>query len=390
MEQSRHDRLEDAIARYFQPDVGSYPDLKCGNCGKDESQVVEKQIYCAPEYLRIRLELSVPDEYGGAKVNKHGQPLKNKNPITIPDTLDLSRYVYAQSGEVNPLRYETVSKMSHVGKKIMISGHYVAGVTAGSGRGGLVTDAGTRSHYYCISDTLVDRYRVVPGENPLSAKPDRSITGEDGHAIVLVYVRIPTDDVPPPPKPVELSPAPPSLKPISLPQPATLISVIQPVNPISVIQPVKPLLLPPLNGTIIDRIINSYRPHPRGLGWEGTTCYRTAALQALLHLPLFVGWILLHNTAGQNWACNNGRLNNDSTMRCVPCVLKTLILSYWGDYRMIDIEHGRYPALLSPYDPAILPVRKLACSWSMTSLQDSDRFIVSLLQGCQTSYDRTT
>jgi hypothetical protein len=86
----------------------------------------------------------------------------------------------------------------------------------------------------------------------------------------------------------------------------------------------------------------------RGLRRIGNTCFRLSGLQALLHLPKFLNWILSHNSTQPDgtitFPCRNlnetgmalvARLNGGSRNlvtlpRCPACVVKQFIQAYWG------------------------------------------------------------
>ncbi|CAO2648436.1 Nn.00g077030.m01.CDS01 [Neocucurbitaria sp. VM-36] len=140
---------------------------------------------------------------------------------------------------------------------------------------------------------------------------------------------------------------------------------------------------------------------PRGLANRGNDCYRIGALQPLLHLPRFVNWILQHNEQGQNWPCGtndrNLSLPTDPLTRrillglikkqtgkdkdqslytgCVPCLLKLLIIDYWGNV-LIGPQNGNPPfaPLHLPTDhPAIIRLHRLIDRWFCVDPQGHSR-----------------
>lgn len=137
--------------------------------------------------------------------------------------------------------------------------------------------------------------------------------------------------------------------------------------------------------------INRQSKRPRGFQNRAVDCYRIGALQPLLHLPRFVNWILQHNERRQNWPCgpnDENRVPEDDPITqeilaeraetlgaeedgqplftgCVPCLLKLLILEYWGN-TSIGPGDGNPPfqPLYFPFDhPATLRLHMLADRW---------------------------
>jgi hypothetical protein len=73
----------------------------------------------------------------------------------------------------------------------------------------------------------------------------------------------------------------------------------------------------------------------RGIQREGQQCFRISAIQALLHLPKFMNWILSHNENGK-FECHFLIWTQDYPFRlfqgkCAACMFKDLIQKYWGD-----------------------------------------------------------
>jgi uncharacterized UBP type Zn finger protein len=116
---------------------------------------------------------------------------------------------------------------------------------------------------------------------------------------------------------------------------------------------------------------------PRGLVNNGNDCYRHSVLQTLLHLPRFVNWILEHNRTGQHWRCNPADWNQHQPVKdklleemqphftaCTTCVLRTLILHYWGNYQLENLVM-RAPKPLPFYNTnaGIIDMHRLAERW---------------------------
>lgn len=68
-------------------------------------------------------------------------------------------------------------------------------------------------------------------------------------------------------------------------------------------------------------------PHPKlsttGLARRGATCYRTAALQALTHCPIFINWLSAHTHPATARHANSPR-------SCLACALCSLITAAWA------------------------------------------------------------
>ena len=102
--------VENALSRYFNDPTAIEPSSSC-SCKKHSSQSIRRTIIAAPEYLRVQLDLfqqvsgEERDEYSNVKVDKKtGDPImiKNTNPISIPDTIDLTAHMDIPATIQNP------------------------------------------------------------------------------------------------------------------------------------------------------------------------------------------------------------------------------------------------------------------------------------------------
>ncbi|KAF2128974.1 cysteine proteinase [Dothidotthia symphoricarpi CBS 119687] len=139
--------------------------------------------------------------------------------------------------------------------------------------------------------------------------------------------------------------------PATAPPPLHLPRRLQPGNPRRV---------------IADRIRKSWPitrsdKRPRGLRSSGVSCYVNSTLQTLLHLPKFCNWILEHcdDRRGVDWPCHAGDPNRqlplyqnndplilkcgDGIRKCVPCLLKALVQTYWGNDGPWVLPHDTPP-----------------------------------------------
>lgn len=143
--------------------------------------------------------------------------------------------------------------------------------------------------------------------------------------------------------------------------------------------------------------INRASRVPRGLFNRRNACYRLSALQSLLHLPRFCNWILQHNKKDGEWPCDpndvnltippdvqevfdftvveeSGEENYNSLTNyrpttpytgCMPCLLKALIINYWGNVHMAPGTDTTptYPRPFAFSHPAILYLHQLVERW---------------------------
>ncbi|PSN67843.1 cysteine proteinase [Corynespora cassiicola Philippines] len=161
---------------------------------------------------------------------------------------------------------------------------------------------------------------------------------------------------------------------------------------------------------------------PRGLENGGNYCFRNAALQALLHLPKFINFVLTHNEVDArgivSWPCNSNdpnldtsqsgedELSNEDQLVCVACAMKHLIQEYWGDERVNKNKpygDGK-PGHLPNGEGSLLPIHRLAQRWytprpnpdltdderikERDNRQDSEDFLRRILDGIDSSINR--
>ncbi|CBX96883.1 hypothetical protein LEMA_P100140.1 [Plenodomus lingam JN3] len=143
----------------------------------------------------------------------------------------------------------------------------------------------------------------------------------------------------------------------------------------------------------------------RGLSRVGNTCFMLSGLQALLHLPKFLNWILSHNTArfpcrplwevGKALAAKFMRWEAEAlnVHACPACVVKRFVEEYWGPalcqqvapYAPLAFAHGH---------PVMREIRALDRSlYALTSgagndaQQDPAEFQDRILVACWASTD---
>ncbi|KAF2711207.1 hypothetical protein K504DRAFT_244278 [Pleomassaria siparia CBS 279.74] len=143
----------------------------------------------------------------------------------------------------------------------------------------------------------------------------------------------------------------------------------------------------------------------RGIVRNGNTCFQIAAIQALVHLPLFTNWIREHNAPHPTIP---GLLMNPCLYdandvittdpygwgRCVACAVKKFVVRYWSD-RNVDVNGVPVPVRLNDaawrelcaitdimYPPTRGPGRRV-----YRDQQDSEEYQTTLLQACADSVD---
>jgi hypothetical protein len=184
--QSGPDTIEAAIRRSMRDTLNRITPASCG-C-KDVDVTVERKIIAAPEYLCICLETFYVDGEGKAR--------KNRNPIRIPDILDITEHMNYDTQHPIPVRYRLTSGAYHIGATLE-SGHYVSGVTTEWGqRPGTRRKNGpvlpTRPQFLCNDEEISD----FPG--PAGTNRLRSGRAFHGSPYVLWYVRTKETSVPAP------------------------------------------------------------------------------------------------------------------------------------------------------------------------------------------------
>jgi hypothetical protein len=179
------DNLYDALARsiWLAPDTNN--SIECTQC-KQKQMFTTRQIEAAPEYLRIHLDLSA-STYPVLSLEK------NRTPISIPDTLDLTHHTYVPipGCEPWPLRYKLISVLYHRGPAVT-GGHWTAGVShpvLKPRRGKKDVAAPSANYYFCDDDTIAE-WDAKTGKNPLTTNPELG-SGMEDNAVVVMYQRLP-------------------------------------------------------------------------------------------------------------------------------------------------------------------------------------------------------
>lgn len=140
----------------------------------------------APEYLFIKLNLAhiIKNEQNMKKSTQ----VKNRNPVTIPERLDLTAYQHQRSVHA-PLTYKLSSVINHQGENG--AGHYIAtvkGPAKGPGR--------TNDKVSVVNDNAGHRFSGRTALNVLRANPQYydgqavpTSPGNTFQAAILVYIR---------------------------------------------------------------------------------------------------------------------------------------------------------------------------------------------------------
>lgn len=195
------DTVKNALSRYFSDPTALLPPACCSSCKKDSSQSIRRTIIAAPEYLRIQIGLlqqvskEKKDKYGNVKVDKKtGDPImvvnvvKNTNPISIPDTIDLTAHMDIPATIQNPypVRYKLVSATYHSGADFN-AGHYAAGVT-----GPALPFRAERAQFFCNDAAITDLPPTDAHPNAITENPMQG----DFNATTLYYERIMPASIP--------------------------------------------------------------------------------------------------------------------------------------------------------------------------------------------------
>ncbi|KAH9882863.1 hypothetical protein J1614_000229 [Plenodomus biglobosus] len=130
--------------------------------------------------------------------------------------------------------------------------------------------------------------------------------------------------------------------------------------------------------------INRANKATRGLDRIGDTCFRLSGLQALMHLPKFLNWILSHNTTtfpcrplrevGQVLANKHQWFGAPALelYDCPACVVKRFVEQYWGPTHCTP-TYPNTPLPFSHNHPAMQELRDLDQSlYSLTSGAEAD------------------
>lgn len=167
----------------------------CENCSiVDENGDTEThnhlqkfRIIAAPEYLRIRINQMAFDE--------EGVTYKNRNPLEIPDQLDITQYMtYSADANPVPVRYRLRNVVYHSGP-LLEGGHYTAGVTR------IRRDPSGANEFWCndriVSDFTRQAVHLDHGTNNMLTANPVDLSNEESSESefdpsYLVYVRLPT------------------------------------------------------------------------------------------------------------------------------------------------------------------------------------------------------
>ncbi|KAF1926818.1 cysteine proteinase [Didymella exigua CBS 183.55] len=152
----------------------------------------------------------------------------------------------------------------------------------------------------------------------------------------------------------------------------------------------------------------------RGLDNRGNDCFRNSALQALMHGPRFLNWILSHNSrlkdGTRQFRCQKplatqsrierAAMSKDyvpvrgakSLSNCPACAMKNLVEVYWGKHQM---ESDDEPRSLNSRTPPFLPLIQVDALLSRFTpqagmdgqQQDPEEFQSRFLQACLESVD---
>ena len=151
--------------------------IQCDICGKKPVDIAcTIRIQGVPEYMCIHLNLTTTDA--------EGEPAKNRNPLRIPDILDLTQHIQ-QVGDrpAAPLRYKLIDVVYHQGDSLN-SGHYVAGVTG--------PESIPDTHQFFVNDIRVHPWSNTAGTSVLTANPaehnDYYESEYDPHLLFYDYI----------------------------------------------------------------------------------------------------------------------------------------------------------------------------------------------------------
>jgi uncharacterized UBP type Zn finger protein len=194
------DTVENALSRYFSDPTAISASSSC-SCKKYSTQSIRRTIIAAPEYLRVQINLvqqvseERKDKYGNVKVDKKtGDPImvvnvvKNTNPISIPDTIDLTAHMDIPATIQNPypVQYKLVSATYHSGASFN-AGHYTAGVT-----GPALPFRAERAQFFCNDAAITDLPPTDAHPNAITENPMQG----DFNATTLYYERITPKSIP--------------------------------------------------------------------------------------------------------------------------------------------------------------------------------------------------
>jgi hypothetical protein len=147
----------------------------------------------------------------------------------------------------------------------------------------------------------------------------------------------------------------------------------------------------------------------RGLQRQGVTCYLLSGLQALLHMPRFLNWLLSHNSpqpAPPNRFPCRRRLQVEQALYtgekapkksnlpgCPACIVKQFAQNYWGN---VNLTADGAPRTWRSNHPDLAAIRALDRALyiltpgaSASGLQDPIEFQDRILAACLASTDYT-
>lgn len=160
--------------------------------------VTTKEVEAAPEYLRVHLDLTTLDDNGAQTI------IKNRNPVEIPDILDLTEHVHRPDANRSPrpLQYKLISVLYHAGPNTT-GGHWAAGVShpipdterkawvkASKGKKRKYDETAPVTCYHYCSDSYITEWQTEGDENPLTVNPFMTKEKSEMDAVVLMYERI--------------------------------------------------------------------------------------------------------------------------------------------------------------------------------------------------------
>jgi hypothetical protein len=153
----------------------------------------------------------------------------------------------------------------------------------------------------------------------------------------------------------------------------------------------------------------------RGLIRAGNTCFRLSGLQALLHLPKFLQWILSHNntekgrvvfpcrslteimarlSARMTVGCGESSEDEETLPQCPACAVKALAQCYWGHE---NLDSSGEPMPLCVSHPLIAAVHSIDDALRRNTpgvgvndpQEDPEEMQTRLLTACLESVDHT-
>ncbi|KAJ4378959.1 hypothetical protein N0V86_005836 [Didymella sp. IMI 355093] len=184
------DSLQDAFSRAMTAgsltsnddpngDPKKHNHVLCEACnGKSVDLNSTMRIQSAPEYMCIHVNLFAR--------NFAGRPVKNRNPMDIPDILDLTQHVQTVDNHpAAPLRYKLIDIIYHAGAGLS-SGHCTAGVTGPDTVKD--TDPANPLNQFFVNDSRVQPWSNTTQTNVLTANPAKG--GYNPYLLFYEYIPI--------------------------------------------------------------------------------------------------------------------------------------------------------------------------------------------------------